>query len=237
MIPLKQVAASTVGRKFVMALSGVFLVLFILLHLAGNLQLLVPGTAGAELFNHYAAKFKSLGPFFYVAEIGIFALFLLHAVLGYVLWRKSADARQMDYAVAETKGGDSRWNLSSTHMMLLGVVLLVFVVVHVLQFRYEWSPLMPSAKQYQTVLDGKTVVDLHAIVVDTFRNPWWVLFYVGTMVFLGLHVRHGIWSMFQSLGVMPKLYSRCIYVTGGVVAVLLAVGFLVLPIYLYLTHL
>jgi succinate dehydrogenase / fumarate reductase cytochrome b subunit len=226
MIPLKHVVASTVGRKFIVALSGMALALFVIVHLLGNLQLLIPDP---EPFNRYAADLRKLGPLLYTAELGLLALILLHTVIGVVLWKVSDDARETRYALAETKGGDSRWNLSSGHMLLLGVVLLVFIVVHVLQFRFQVFADHP----YKTMLDGREVTDLHALVMDTFRCPLWVAFYMGTMFFLGFHLRHGLWSMFQSLGAMPTAYSNLIYVAGAVVAFLLALGFFILPLYLY----
>jgi succinate dehydrogenase / fumarate reductase cytochrome b subunit len=231
MIPLRKVLASTVGRKIVMALSGMALVLFVMLHLAGNLQLLLPDP---EAFNRYAANFKKLGPLFYVAEWGLFGLIALHVILGGVLYAKSHRARDAGYAIAETKGGDSRWNASSGWMLFWGGLLLVFIVVHVAQFRFE--AFVPDGVDYRTTLDGAAVQDLHALVLDTFTSGWWVAFYVGAMLCLGIHLRHGLWSMFQSIGAMPARYSAPAYVAAAAVAALLALGFLILPLILYLRH-
>jgi succinate dehydrogenase / fumarate reductase cytochrome b subunit len=232
MIPLKQVLTSTVGRKFAMALTGAGLVVFVILHLLGNLQFF---STNPDPINAYGAKFKELGPLFYVIEWGLFGAIALHVALGAMLWKKSNDARDSRYAVAETKGGNSRWNLSSGHMLALGVVLGIFIVIHVLQFRYQFFARL-AGREYVTMLDGKQVDDLHRLVGDTFQSWGWVFFYMGVMVFLGFHLRHGIWSMFQSLGAMPAAYSNLIHAAAAVVAVLLAAGFLLLPLYIKIVY-
>jgi succinate dehydrogenase / fumarate reductase cytochrome b subunit len=229
MIPLKKVVASTVGRKFFMAMSGAALAMFLVLHIAGNLMFLSPNP---DLINGYAAHYKSLGPLFYVVEWALFGLFAFHATLGAILWKTSSDARATRYAVTETKGGDSRWNLSSGNMMLLGLAIGCFVVVHVLQFRFQ----VFAPHRYETILNGKQTDDLYRLVADAFKNPVWVAFYVGVTIFLGLHLRHGLWSLFQSVGLMPRLCSNLIYLASAVVATVLALAFLVLPIYLHVAR-
>jgi succinate dehydrogenase / fumarate reductase cytochrome b subunit len=215
-----------------MALTGIGLVVFVILHLLGNLQFL---SSNPDLINGYGAKFKELGVLYYAIEVGLFGVIVLHAVLGAMLWMKSNDARDARYVVSESKGGDSRWNFSSGHMLALGVVLGVFVVIHVLQFRFQLFAHL-AGREYVTTLDGKEVDDLYRLVSDTFQNVGWVIFYTAVMVFLGLHLRHGIWSMLQSLGTMPKAYSAMIYTAAAVVAALLAVGFLFLPLYINFVH-
>ena len=231
MISPKKVLTTTVGLKYVMALSGLFLILFMLLHLLGNLQLLIPGVTGVEMFNSYAANFKKLGPLFFILEWGLFTLFLVHALVGWLLWLKSQKARNSRYAVVESKGGDSRWNISSRHMMLLGGVLLGFVVIHVLHFRFH-----VFGAPEKMILHGVEVENLHLLVVSAFQNPFWVVLYTGVMLFLGFHVRHGFWSMFQSIGAMPTPYSNVLYVVGTVLAALLALGFVILPTYLFIIY-
>jgi succinate dehydrogenase / fumarate reductase cytochrome b subunit len=230
MIPINKVFASTVGRKFIMSLTGLGLGFFIVGHLVGNLQLLIPG---GEMFNLYAHKLNSLGPLLLVIELGLAAVVLLHAVVGIVLWKTSADARDAGYALAQSKGGESRWNLSSRHMLVLGLGLLVFIVIHVAQFKY-WA--FHTGEVFTTTIDGEEVHDLYRLVYTTFQNPAWVAFYMAVMVFLGFHLRHGIWSMLQSIGAMPTVYSNLLYVASAVIGTALALGFFILPIYLYIIH-
>jgi succinate dehydrogenase / fumarate reductase cytochrome b subunit len=114
-------------------------------------------------------------------------------------------------------------------MMLLGLAIGCFVIVHVLQFRYQ----VFAAHPYKTILDGKQEDDLYRLVADAFKNPLWVAFYVGVMALLGLHLRHGLWSMFQSVGLMPRLWSSLIYLAAAAAATVLALAFLCLPLYLH----
>lgn len=224
MIPIKKLFTSSLGKKYLMSLTGLALVGFLVAHLAGNLQLLLPS---GVWFNKYAHHLESMGPLLVVAEIGLLAIVAVHIVVAIIINLGVNEARPTGYYGGEkSKGGDSRMNLSSRHMLILGVGILIFIVMHVWQFKY--------GAYYHTQIDGKDHRDLYLLVRETFRNPVWVLVYTVFMGFVGFHLRHGIWSMFQSLGAMPKALSAPIYVLGAVCAVALALGFVLLPVWLYL---
>lgn len=227
MIPLKRSITSSVGRKFLMAASGICLILFVTIHLAGNLSLYLPeGSA----FNAYAAKLEHLSGLLYVAEAGLAAVFLLHFVTAIQVTLANRRARGQPYARGlKSKGGESKANVSSRYMIVSGLILLAFLVFHLWQFKFG-----PSEEAgYVAKLEGEDVRDLYRLVVEVFQRPLNVALYVGVMLFLGLHVRHGFWSAFQSLGATNPRYSKPLYAVGVAVAVLLAAGFLFIPLWVY----
>ncbi|MGE3973272.1 MAG: succinate dehydrogenase cytochrome b subunit [Bdellovibrionales bacterium] len=227
MIPLKRSLSSSVGKKFVMGLSGIALVFFAITHLAGNLTLLDPS---GKAFNLYA---KSLHDFGYLAIAGEFALlglFLVHIVYAVLVTRDNKAARKEAYASSTpSKGGHSKSSVGSRNMIITGVLLLAFLILHVKQFRFG-----PSIDMgYTTDVNGESARDLYRLVAETFSDPLNVGIYVIAMAFLWFHLRHGFWSAYQSLGVLYPRISGPIYCFAWVMATLLAVGFLLLPIYLY----
>jgi succinate dehydrogenase / fumarate reductase cytochrome b subunit len=111
-------------------------------------------------------------------------------------------------------------------MILTGLILLVFLVFHLLNFKF--------GKYYSTIINGVEMRDLSRLVVEKFQSPFYTLGYFGVMSFLGLHLRHGFWSAFQSLGANNARWSSLIYSIALIFAILITVGFLVLPIGIYL---
>ncbi|MFC1600991.1 succinate dehydrogenase cytochrome b subunit [Candidatus Sumerlaeota bacterium] len=223
---------STVGQKIVMALTGLMLVGFVIGHLVGNLQLLLPGEYYFLGFNKYALHLEKLGPALWLIEVALIGILLCHVVYGALINWRALMARPSRYASEKTKGGESKNNFASRNMLLLGVFVLAFIVLHVWQFKFgPGGPGNPNSA-YETTLHGEQMRDLHKLVVETFKNPAWVTFYVGFLVLLGFHLRHGVWSAFQSLGAMPGGISKLAYAAGGVLAVLLVVGFVFMPIWI-----
>lgn len=213
---------SSVGKKLLNGLSGLMLIGFVCVHLAGNLTLLARD--GGKLFNSYAHHLESLGPLLYAMEIGLIAVFLLHIGSAISVRLSQKEARPTPYAVAASKGGPSKQSLSSRSMLITGLLLAGFVVLHVKMFKY--GPV------YETTLkDGTVVRDLYKLVVEEFSKPVVTWIYVAIMLMLGLHLRHGFWSALQSLGALKPKCSCCVYAAGLVFAILLAGGFLLLPLY------
>lgn len=220
---------SQVGRKLLTGITGVLLVLFVISHLSGNLALLRSDPAP---FNQYTQTLHSFGLLLIIVEVGLGLLILLHAYVGITIMQRKRAARKQGYDVVASKGGPSRQSLSSRTMAVTGIILLLFLVIHIVQMRFG-----PSISQgYSTMINGQEVRDLHRLVVEVFSNIWWVAFYVGVMIMLGFHLRHGIWSALQSLAAMKPRYSTAIYSVAFLLAVLLAVGFLILPIWIYINH-
>ena len=178
-----------------------------------------------DYFNKYAHHLEVLGPLLWVMEAGLLTLFVVHGLVGLLVNLLTLRARPTRYLVQKTKGGPSKSNFSSRNMLLLGLIIAAFVVLHVWQFKF--------GRHYDSTLsDGQTVRDLQKLVVETFKT-WWAFLYVGVMIVLGFHLRHGLWSMFQSVGLMPGKISNGVYVLGALFAVLLAIGFLVLPLWIF----
>ena len=219
---------STVGRKLLMAASGIALMLFLIVHLAGNLTLFF---GHGELFNSYAAHLEGLPPIVYASEISLLAIILYHIVTAIQIQLGKLDARGSRYEVVASKGGPSKQTVASRSMIITGLVLLAFIPIHIVMFKFNWFHPHGVAK-----LHGEDVKDLYGTVVAAFKQPGWAFGYAGVMVFLGFHLRHGFWSALQSLGAMNPKCSPVIYAGGIIFALLMAGGFLVLPIFIYATH-
>lgn len=218
---------SSVGQKFLMALTGLALVGFIVMHLAGNLSLY---SSDSSHFNAYAAALENLGKLKEFAEYGLIFLFGTHIILALCLKKSHIAARPIGYKMQKSKGDPSKSTLGSRNMIITGTVLLAFLILHISQFT-----LGPSIEQgYATQLKGEQVRDLYRLVHETFKNPMFVGIYVAVMIFLGLHLRHGFWSAFQSLGAMNPRLSKPIYGLALLLALLVAAGFLFIPVWIYM---
>jgi succinate dehydrogenase / fumarate reductase cytochrome b subunit len=215
--------ASTVGRKFITGLSGLLLIAFLCVHLGGNLTLFV----GPDLFNTYTHHLESLGILLYIAEIGLLLLFATHAVLAIGVQLGKWRARPERYAVTASKGAPSRKTLASRSMIVTGLVLLVYLPLHVWMFKYNQGRPSPTMMVHE-----REVRDLYTIVLIAFKNPAIAWSYAVVMFLLGFHLRHGFWSAFQSLGALSPRFLPVCYGLALVVAVLLAGGFIVLPLWL-----
>ncbi|MFZ9594765.1 MAG: succinate dehydrogenase cytochrome b subunit [Bdellovibrionia bacterium] len=227
MLTVKQAFKTTVGMKFLMAISGLSLVGFVILHLAGNLILLQPN---GSLFNAYAEKLASLGPLLEAAEIVLLSLAGMHVMIAFRLKYLATQARPVGYQLQNSKKGPSKMDVASKNLIFTGALLLLFLVVHIKQFKFGPG----IAEGYVQQLDGKSIRDLHRLVVESFHQPVIVAFYSAAMLFLGMHLKHGIWSAFHSLGATQKRTQAFIYSLGLALAGLLAVGFLLIPVWIYL---
>ncbi|MFU8804414.1 MAG: succinate dehydrogenase cytochrome b subunit [Bradymonadaceae bacterium] len=229
MIPLKKVLDSSIGRKFVMSISGIALVLFVIVHLLGNMALYVKD--GGDTFNQYAAALHGFGPVLTVAEIGLLAVFVIHIAWAFMISMKNRRARGGSYDQGiQTKGGPSNLSPFSRNMFITGVVLLVFLVIHVGNFR------IGKYQRDAMEVDGVLIYDTFGLAIEKFTNPFWVAFYVIAIAFMGFHLRHGFWSALQSLGAMKPEWSKAIYTVGLFVALLLALGFLGIPIFIFIAY-
>lgn len=222
---LVTVLTSQVGRKLLTGLTGIGLTIFTIGHLLGNLQLLI----GSDKFNKYAYTLENLGPFLWLIEIGLVLVFILHAIVGVSIYKKKKKAKPVAYASNTSKGGTSYQTSSSRSMIITGSILLIFVILHVATFKFG-----VGLPHYTTIVDGVEMRDLYKNVYEVFQNPLYVALYVAVMTLLGLHLRHGVWSSIQSLGALNAKYRPAVYTFGVTLAVLVAIGFLVLPVWLYI---
>ena len=203
------ILGSSVGKKILMAVTGLCLIGFLAVHLLGNLM----AFAGAEAFNGYAAKLHSLQPYLSVFNIGLATLALVHIVVGIILFLENLKARPTRYKVYQNPGGRT---IGSNTMPYTGILILVFVIFHLFKFTFV----------------DKSVTPIYQQMAATFANPWWVLFYVAAMVIVAVHISHGFWSLFQTFGINHPHYMPLIMKLGLVATLVFGIGFGILPIYL-----
>ena len=214
---------STLGRKVLMALTGLFLILFLVVHLAGNLQLLIPD--GGEAFNKYAATMAD-NPFIKVVSIGNFAFILIHVIYSIILSRHNKKSRPVGYSITKASS-NSTW--ASRNMGILGTLLLIFILVHLKGFYYE----VKFGSIPMTTYEGVEFKDVFAIVSAAYSNVLYVAFYVLSMGFLAFHLSHGFASAFQTLGLNHVKYSPLIRKVGLVFSILIPALFALIPLVMF----
>ena len=207
-------------------LSGLFLVLFLLGHLLGNLQLFIPGEDGQKQFNEYAL-FMTTNPAVKILSALTYSSIILHTVLTLFLAFQSSNARDIKY-LQSSGNANSTWG--SKNMAVLGTLILVFIVIHMKSFWYEMH--------FGVIgLDPWGNKDLHTVTVTAFNELWYVLFYVLSMVVLAIHLKHGVESVFQTLGIKTRRYVSLIHKAAYGFALIVPAAFASIPIYLYVTQL
>ena len=221
---------STIFRKVLSALTGLFLVTFLLGHFAGNLQLFIPGIEGQTQFNKYAL-FMTTNPFVKILSILTYSSILLHIILTLYLSLQSRRARPVRYAVS-SGNENSRW--SSRNMSFLGIVILFFLVVHLRSF---WYVMHFGDIPYQELSDGEKIKDLYTITTSAFQSPLYTLFYVVCMVALSLHLKHGVESAIQTIGLKIPNYEKLFKYLAMAIAFSIPTVFASIPIYLYIMSL
>lgn len=218
---LRRVFSSSVGTKLLVGATGIALFVYLITHLAGNAIIFL----GQDAFNAYAHALTS-NPAIVVIEIGLLLLFVLHIYKTLTMWRANQAARPVRYAKKELARHTSRKGLASTTMIVSGLLTAAFVVIHVKQFRFG---------TYYLVEGEEAVRDLYRTELEVFGNPIWVAFYVICTLVVGLHLRHGIASGLQSLGLEHPRYTRQILRWGLIGAIVIAGGLAVIPVWVYLT--
>lgn len=222
MSTFRRVLSSSVGTKLLIGLTGLALFVYLILHLIGNALIL----AGPETFNEYSHALIS-NPLIIPIEIGLAAIFVIHIYKTARMWFANRAARPEGYVKKEMAGHTSRKSLASSTMIWSGIVTLAFVLIHVKQFKYG---------TWYTVADQPEVRDLHRLETEVFQSPLWVAFYAFCAAIVGLHLRHGISSGFQSLGLDHPLYTRRLTVWGVVGAIVIGGGLALIPVWVYLTQ-
>jgi succinate dehydrogenase / fumarate reductase cytochrome b subunit len=219
----------SVIKKLLTGITGLALVGFLIAHLIGNLTLF----AGPEVFNAYARFLHHFmhGMFIRVAEFGLLAFFLIHiwSALS-VQWNKKK-ARQADYEVSRYAGGPSKRSFHSMYMAVSGLLLLLFIIVHLLHFKYADHEAIGT----MTLENGIEAQNVYKLVVGSFQGSFgYVLFYMLAMGVLCSHLMHGIWSAIQSVGLTRPSTLPYLHLFGMALAIALAVGFFLLPILIFM---
>lgn len=223
---LKVIFSSPIGRKVLTGITGLGLTIFVIGHMLGNLTYF---SSDPNAYNSYSHTLISLGPLLYIIELGLLAFVIVHIVLGVKIYLGKKAARPVDYAEYKSAGEPSRQSSSSRTMIVTGLILMVFLVFHILSFKY--GPGMSEG--YVVTVDGEEIRDLKRLMEEKFQHPLYAFGYPAVMLLLAFHLRHGIWSALQSLGAMTPRLTPLIYTAGGILAALIAIGFLVLPLWIF----
>jgi succinate dehydrogenase / fumarate reductase cytochrome b subunit len=223
---LSKFISSSIGQKLVMSLTGLFLMLFLVVHLLGNLQLLVLDQG--EAFNTYS-YFMTHNPLIKIISYSLYAFILWHAVQGIRLWQNNRAARgEMRYAVNYSRPEER----ASRNMAWFGIVIFVFLLLHMWQFWFQMK--FGDLREVSVAAyDDHKVKDLYLPVAVAFKNIYYVVFYVVCMVVIGFHLWHGFWSSFQTLGINHRRYNPLIKTIGYAYSILIPLGFAIIPIWFY----
>jgi len=207
---------SSIGRKLVMAITGLLMIGFLVTHMSANLLVIFD----PEGYNAYSHALIS-NPLIYIAEFGLVVLFTGHLISGLAVTLQNRQARPIAYAEKNAAGHTSRKSVASTSMIVTGLVMAVFVPLHISAFKFgTWydSTSHPGTR------------DLHRLVMEEFQSPLFVMWYVGAITLLASHAWHGFGSAFESMGIAQRGWIRG---SGQALTALLWIGFCAVPIYVY----
>lgn len=206
--------SSSIGKKIIMAVTGICLMLFLIIHLINNLSLF----GGEEMFNNVVKNLDTIKPFIRVIEFILLLVFLFHIYDGVRLWYENRKARPIKYKInASSENSD----IFSRTMIWSGSIIFIFLVVHLRTFWVSFNlghPLALSHNYYQ-------------IVVLAFKDPVYSGFYILALILMGLHLKHGFQSAFQTFGWNNKKYFPLVQKLGLIYTLAMVIGFMSIPIY------
>jgi succinate dehydrogenase / fumarate reductase, cytochrome b subunit len=218
--------ASSVGRKILVAVTGLGLTLFVVFHMIGNLKLLPGGEASRDAINAYAYFLKhELGVLIWVARGGLLGIFLLHLFLALWLKLRAGAARPVGYAYQQR----AQASPASTTMVWTGIVIGAFVVFHLAHYTFAWVSEVPApdGKGVTNYLDLKDPAgrhDVYRMVVHGFSNPVISGLYLVAQLLLAVHLSHGVQSAFQTLGLVGRRFTPAARAVGFLAAATVLVG-------------
>jgi succinate dehydrogenase / fumarate reductase cytochrome b subunit len=222
---------TNIGRKNLMAVTGLFLSFFLIVHLLGNLTLLLPAEMAEVNFNEYSHFLGSL-TIIKLVSFALYASIIIHAVDALLLTLNNKKTAGKNYEKFEA-AASSKWYARS--MGVLGTVLLVFIVLHMANFWAKYKlGLNTEGLELYTYADGTSNVNLYKLVVATFKMEWVVGVYVVSMIAMLYHLLHGVNSAFRSLGVYHKRWMGIIEFSAKAFAIVISLGFAVIPVFVYL---
>ena len=214
--------SSPIGKKIITGVTGLVLTLFVIFHATGNLLLLT----NPKAYNQLAHFLDSLGLLLFLVEAILMGALIFHITIGVILTFNNMRSRTIGYEKIQSAGFPSKQSISSRTMIFTGSVLLIFLISHLLTFKFVQCDYI--------VIDGITMRNLSKLVIEIFHQPIYTITYSGVMIFLGFHLSHGIWSGLQSLSLINSERSHIIHWISFLVAVLIALGFIAIPIVIYL---
>jgi succinate dehydrogenase / fumarate reductase cytochrome b subunit len=208
--------STSVGKKQLMAVSGLCFLCFLALHLAGNLTIYL----GATAFNSYSEHLHALGPLLAAFETGLLVFALIHITTAVFLFFQNRRSRPIGYEVDQSGGGGR--TISSRTMPYSGLLILIFVVVHL--------------KTVSRFFVDRSTRTIYQVVTGVFSHPGYIAFYIISVVIVAFHVRHGLWSAFQTVGANHPKYMGAIEKLSLAFAVIVGLGFGTLPLAISLMH-
>jgi len=214
----KMLFSSSLGKKYTMSLTGIFLILFLIVHVGVNACVFI--SDNGETYNT-AAHFMSHNWVLRILEIGLFAGIFLHIIQGLILWKQNQSARAIKYAVSDP-AKNSKWY--SRSMGLLGTLLLLFLIIHISDFFVGTKVALYSGDRPHNVYEDMKI---------RFSNWWVVTIYIAGVVSLYWHLRHGFQSSFQSLGINHKKYTPIIKAIGAGYSFIVCLLFILMPLAFY----
>ena len=224
-----RVFSTSVGTKLLIGLTGLLLLLYLILHLAGNLLVFL----GPAVFNGYSEMLLA-NPLIYPVEVGLALVFLLHVYKAVTNWVGNRAARPVNYHQAGRRlwgygwaGANSRKSIASSTMIVTGAFVLLFVVVHLRQFKFGTEYVVQAA-------NGLPIRDLYRLEMEQFASPLNVLLYLVGMVLVGFHLWHGVSSAFNSVGFDHPRYTPFLLSAGRVLALIVALGFIAITLWVFL---
>ena len=204
-------------RKTILALTGLFICVFLIAHLGANFLLLLPTEKARLLYNNYSTTLRG-NLFVSIIAYLNYACILFHVLYAIIVTRKNKSFRSVKYEM-NSSFENSSW--TSQNMLLLGFIILAFIVIHMANFWFKVKFLNQDE-------------DLYQMVYELFKNPYYVLIYSLAMIPLGLHLSHGIHSAFRSLGLYHIKYIKIMTKASVIFATIMGLGFAIIPIILYL---
>ncbi len=203
--------SSSIGKKLIMAITGLGFCIFLISHLTGNLIIY----AGNDAFNSYAERLHALGPLLILAEIGLLFLGIVHISTGVYLSYQNVCARHGRYKKKKNSGGRT---IGSSTMPYTGFLILVFIIFHLIDFHFV----------------EKADRSIYQIVLETFSNPGYTIFYILSMVVVATHIDHGLWSLLQTLGINNLEYMPILRMVSSAFSLFVGIGFGSLPVFITL---
>jgi len=215
--------SSTIGKKLIMSLSGLFLITFLLVHLSVNLTMLV----SSDLYNE-GAHFMATNPFIKIMEPVLGLGLIIHIMYAIILTLRNLKSRPIPYDV-KNEGNSSTW--SARNMFVLGCFVLTFTIIHIINF---WWKIKVSGSIPTTTVNGVEMHDTFTLVTSLFQIWWYDVIYIISFAFLGLHLSHGFWSAFQTIGMNNSKWFKRLKIAGHIYATVIVCGFTIIPLYFLL---
>lgn len=213
---------STVGKKYLMGISGLVWLGFIFGHMAGNMTILI----SPDMYNAYGHSITSNKILLYGTEVAILSALVVHVLCAVMLTMQNREARGTRYEVTPNRGKAP--SFASQWMAVHGSIILVFIISHLITFKY--------GAYYETTVNGVVMRDLARLIYEVFSSTGAVVWYLVALVLLGFHLTHGVRSIFQSFGLLHPAYQPIIKTAGVIYSVVVAGGFISQPIFVFLTR-